>query len=216
MKRIGGISKLQGCCLCCFLCVGLILTVVIVTTSLIPRSTTPSVDGHNATLKNCNWLLNLTTTNVSIPMSCGGPCRKACGTCDVVEPTCSDGSKWCPVKCPTGTACLYERDGTTTSDCEGLCFPDNMCHDQPTVFKRDKRELEYSIVMVCVYGFVALSNIFVFCCQSFNSIRRVAIGYLTPQLFGTIFTVILLTDTPRDEASFSTTLKMCSVVKAKF
>ena len=191
IKRIGESSALQGCCLCCFLCVGLILTVIIVTSSTIP--TTPPVVAHNATFKNCNWLLNLTMTNVSIPMNCGGPCRKSCGTCKKEKKKCTDGSIWCPVKCPTGTPCLYKRDGTTISDCEGLCFPDNVCHDEPAFFKRDKRELEYSIVMVCVYGFVALSNIFVFCCQRVTSIGRVALGYLTLiRVFAVVAVIILL------------------------
>jgi hypothetical protein len=68
-----------------------------------------------------------------------------------------------------------------------------VCHDEPAFFKRDKRELEYSIVMVCVYGFVALSNIFVFCCQRVTSIGRVALGYLTLiRVFAVVAVIILL------------------------
>ena len=147
-----GSNDFQGAIYCCFLVISIIVYVVQLSAD---KGAEPSggVVG-NGTAHACAHFV--TVNNRTTKLECGGACVKECGICDPQYDGCI-GTKYCPVKCPTGKPCVYEP-GTVDSDCEGICSEKNECIDLPPL-KVSDNELQMHTMVTLMYGGILLANL---------------------------------------------------------
>ena len=152
---MGDGDSVQACCYMLFFCISLVCYIVQMVSQshvvpphgsgLVPNGTTPAT---------CAWKLHL--HNKTYNMECGKDCKKECGFCDPQYDNCF-GKKYCPVKCDNGLPCIY-MPGELKSDCKGICSRESVCVPLPPP-KATVGEVQYHILMTCVYLFITISSV---------------------------------------------------------